>query len=205
MNWKLNLRHPKVQQGIMEVVFPLAGYFFWDWSLLIIVVFYVMDWLASQIMYTRRLIKVKEQFNEILNWVLPLSIIVSLVAIVGVSAFLYSMFQGLYGLVWHTKDLNQELLTFFKAELWYLLPLIIFSYHIMDKMLFYAPRRFVNYLVRPYLYKNIISNSMAVILIFVGAIIYAYTLPSDILAIILIVVVKLFFDVVIKKKVLKID
>jgi len=204
MNWELNLRHPKVQQGIMEVVFPLAGYFFWDWSLLIIVVFYVMDWMASQIMYIRRLDKIKNQFNEKLNWVLPLSISVSVLAIVGMSDFLYSYFDGLYRLVFN-KDLNQELLTFLKAELWYLLPLIMFSYHLMDKMLFYVPRRFMNYSVRPYLYKNIISNSIAVGLVLLGAMIYGYTLPSDIFTIVLIVIVKLVFDVVIKKQVLKID
>jgi len=202
---KLYLRHPKVQQGLIEVVFPIAGYFFWDWSLLIIVVFYVIDWLASQVMYTKRLIKVKEQFNEKMNWVLPLSISVSVLVIFGLTSFLYSIFQGLYGFIWHTRDLNQELVTFLKAELWYLFPIILFSYHIMDKVLFYLPRRFVNYSVRPYLYKNIISNSIASAFIFLGAIIYTYTLPSDIITIVLIVSIKLIFDVVIKKRLLKID
>jgi len=204
MDWKLQLRNPKVQQGVMEVVFPLAGYFFWDWSLLIIVVFYMIVWLASQVMFTRRLIKVKEQFNERLNWVLPLSIFVSVLSIVGISDFIYSFFQGIYGLVLN-KDLNQELLTFLKGELWYLLPIIMLSYHLMDKMLFYAPRRFLNYSVRPYLYGNIKSNSIACVMILIGTISYAYILPSDILTIVLIVTIKLFFDVVIKKRLLKID
>lgn len=204
MDLKLYLRHPKVQQGLIEVVFPIAGYFFWDWSLLIIVVFYVIDWLASQVMYTRRLIKVKEQFNEKMNWVLPLSIIVSVFTIVGVSSVLYVFFDMNYSFILK-KNLNLELLTFLKAELWYLFPIILFSYHIMDKVLFYLPRRFVNYSVRPYLYKNIISNSIASVFIFIGVVIYANINLSDIITILLIVSIKLIFDVVIKKRLLKID
>ena len=204
MDLKLYLRHPKVQQGLIEVVFPIAGYFFFVCSLLIIVVFYVIDWLASQVMYTRRLIKVKEQFNEKMNWVLPLSIIVSVFTIVGVSSVLYVFFDMNYSFILK-KNLNLELLTFLKAELWYLFPIILFSYHIMDKVLFYLPRRFVNYSVRPYLYKNIISNSIASVFIFIGVVIYANINLSDIITILLIVSIKLIFDVVIKKRLLKID
>lgn len=204
MDWKVQLQNPKTQQGIMEFVFPLVGYFFWDWSLLIIVVFYLVDWIASQLMYTRRLIKVKEQFNENLNWVIPLSVSFSVLAIVGLSSVLYFYFDMNYSFVLK-KDLNQELILFLKAELWYLLPLIIFSYHLMDKMLFYVPRRFMNYSVRPYLYKNIISNSVAAVVIGLGVLIYANINLSDVYTILLIVGVKLTFDSVIKKMVLKID
>ena len=204
MDWKLQLRNPKVQQGVMEVIFPIAGYFFWDWSILIIVVFYLVDWMTSQIMYTRRLSKIKDQFNEKLNWIIPLSILVSSVLFIGLTFFLYTYFDALYDVL-PKKNLNQELLTFLKAELWYLFPLILFSYHLMDKMLFYVPMRFKNYSVRPYFYKNIISNSIAIALISIGAMVYKYTLPSEIVTILLIVSVKLIFDVVIKSKILKID
>ena len=204
MDLKLYLRHPKVQQGVMEVIFPIAGYFFWDWSVLIIVVFYLMDWLASQVMYTRRLNKIKDQFNEKMNWVLPLSISVSVLVVVGMSGFLYLFFEREYGLVLD-KDLNQELVAFLKAELWYLFPVILFSYHLMDKMLFYVPRRFVNYSVRPYLYRNILSNSSASVLIFLGVVVYANVTLSEIVTIFSIVIIKLIFDVLIKKQVLKID
>lgn len=204
MDWKVQLRNPKIQQGIMEVIFPIAGYFFWDWSILIIVVFYMIDWLASQIMYTRRLIKVKEQFNESLNWVIPLSVFLSVFLIVGISVILYFYFASLYGLDLE-KNLNQELLFFSKDELWYLFPLILFSYHLMDKMLFYVPKRFMNYSVRPYMYKNIVSNCMASVLIVLGVFVYANLEISEIFTLVLIVGVKLVFDMLIKKQVLKID
>jgi len=204
MDWKLQLRNPKIQQGVMEVIFPIAGYFFWDWSLLIIVVFYLMDWLSSQVMYVRRLMKVKEQFNENLNWVVPMSIVLSVILIVGLSGVLYTFFDMHYSFR-VKKDLNQELLTFLKAELWYLLPLILFSYHLMDKMLFYVPRLFMNYSVRPYLYKNLYSNGIASVLILLGVVTYAKVLPSDISTVFSIVIIKLSFDVLIKKGVLKID
>ena len=204
MDWKVQLRNPKIQQGIMEVIFPIAGYFFWDWSILIIVVFYMIDWLASQIMYTRRLIKVKEQFNESLNWVIPLSVFLSVFLIVGISVILYFYFASLYGLDLE-KNLNQELLFFSKDELWYLFPLILFSYHLMDKILFYVPKRFMNYSVRPYMYKNIVSNCMASVLIVLGVFVYANLEISEIFTLVLIVGVKLVFDMLIKKQVLKID
>ena len=204
MDWKVQLRNPKIQQGIMEVIFPIAGYFFWDWSILIIVVFYMIDWLASQIMYTRRLIKVKEQFNESLNWVIPLSVFLSVFLIVGISVILYFYFASLYGLDLE-KNLNQELLFFSKDELWYLFPLILFSYHLMDKILFYVPKRFMNYSIRPYMYKNIVSNCMASVLIVLGVFVYANLEISEIFTLVLIVGVKLVFDMLIKKQVLKID
>ncbi len=204
MNWKVQLRDPKIQQGVMEIVFPIAGYFFWDWSLLIIVVFYLMDWLASQIMYTRRLDKVKNQFNEKLNWVIPISIICSVVTVVGMTSFLYAFFDMHYDFRLK-KDLSQELLTFLKAELWYLFPLILFSYHLMDKLLFYASKRFVNYSVRPYMYSNIKANVIASVLILLGVVLYTRVLPPDIITVFSIVIIKLIFDVFVKKQVLKID
>ena len=76
---------------------------------------------------------------------------------------------------------------------------------LMDKMLFYVPRRFLNFSVRPYLYKNIVSNSISVAIIFIGTMTYLYVLPSEIVTVLLIVSLKLIFDIVIKKTALKID
>lgn len=204
MDWKVQWRNPKVQQGIMEVVFPIAGYFFWDWSVLIIVVFYLLDWTASQIMYTRRLNKIKNQFNEKLNWVLPLSILISTLLIVGAVVVLYYYFSIRYAFVLK-KDLNLELITFLKEELWYLFPVIIFSYHMMDKMLFYVPRRFTKYSVRPYFYQNIKSNSSALVLIIAGVLMHSFVELSDVLTVVLIVTIKLVFDSLIKKRLFNID
>jgi len=204
MGFKFDLRHPKVQQSVLEVVFPLAGYFFWDWSLLIIVIFYLIDWLASQVMYTFRLNKVKTQFNESFGWVLPVSIVVFIVLFLATNLFLYSSFDSIYELI-KDSNLNNEIVTFSKDELWYLFPLIILSYYMMDKMLFYVPKYFTNYSVRPYLYKNIVSNVIATVIIFSGVLIYLVIEVSDIFTIVLIVLIKLFFDVVIKKYGIKMD
>ena len=203
MNWKVQLRNPKIQQGVLEVVFPLAGYFFWDWTLLIIVVFYLIDFLASQILFTRRLAKIITVYNEKFVWVLPLSIIVTLAFTLIFVFVLYQVFDIHYFIL--EKGLNSELLTFAKKELWFLFPVVLLSYYMMDKMFFFMPRRFLNYSVRPYLYKNIISNAIALFLILVGTYIFEMIRPSDVVAIFGIVIIKLFYDVVIKKYGLKID
>lgn len=204
MNFKLDLRQPVVQLGILEVIFPIAGYFFWDWSLMIIVFYYLIDWASAQMMYTKRLIEIKDQFNERLSWVVPLSIIVSYSVIAVATIFLYYYFEYIYVTILKL-DLNQAIIKFSIDELWYLIPLVLFSYHLVDKMLFYTPKAYKRYSVRPYLYKNIWSNLLGLGFILLGALIYNYIIPSDIVTIFLIVGVKLSFDVIVKKNILKID
>jgi len=203
MTIKQKLRHPQFQQQILEVAFPLLGYFFWDWSLLIIVVFYLLDFLASQIMYSRRLAKIISVFNEKLNGILILSILTSALFVLIIIFMTHSFFETQYLLL--NKSLNSELITFAKDELWYLFPIILLSYYMMDKMMFYMPKRFFNFSVRLYFKKNILANLIAILLIGLGLYLYTVINPSDLVAIIGIVLIKLGFDFGIKKQILKMD
>ena len=124
MDLKTKLRNPKVQQYILEIVFPLAGYYFWDWSLLIIIVFYLLDFLASQLLFFRRLYFIQKHQNIFLWWTIPLSItLFSILYLLVIRALSTSFIFTEYGSV---KPYD-ELTVFVKDELWFLFPVISFE------------------------------------------------------------------------------
>ena len=193
MNWKSQLRKPNIQQGILEVIFPLVGYFFWDWSLIIIITFYLIDFSASQIMFTRRLVKVKNQLNESLDWLVPVSISVSLIYTVLIVLSIYvaiSQSQNPLLLSTMLKDIK----FFALDELWYLFPVILLSSYMMDKVQFYTPKQYLNYIPRTYLISNIKLNGLALLLVIIGSLFFSFFNPSILVSVICIVVVKLIFD-----------
>lgn len=203
MDFKAKLRNPKVQQYALEVIFPIAGYFFWDWNLLIIVVFYLLDYLASHILFTRRLLFIKNYKNEKLFWLIPSSIIIFVSLFGLVLFFLDKVFDKMY--FENADGYISELIIFTKDELWFLFPVILLSYYMMDKMFFYMPRRFVNHKSKAYFVKNVIANSIATIIILIAALVLINFVISDLVIIFSIIGVKLLFDFVVKKRLLKID
>ncbi len=200
MDLKSKLRNPKIQQYGLEIIFPIAGYFFWDWTVLLIVVFYLLDYLASHVMFTRRLLTIQKYKNEKANWVMPSSILI-FIALYGLVLFvLNSAFD-------HLSNSNHitELITFAKDELWFLFPVILLSYFMMDKMFFYMPRRFMNHKVKKYFFKNVMANSIATVLIVAAVFLLTLFQPHDLVIIFSIIVIKLGFDFGVKKTLLKID
>ena len=75
----------------------------------------------------------------------------------------------------------------------------------MDKMFFYMPRRFMNYQPKQYFVRNLFSNIMAVFLIVGASFIITHDLFTDLIIILGVIITKLIFDLVVKKKLLKID
>ena len=201
MDIKSKLLNPKFQQSALEVVFPLAGYYFWKCSLIIIIVFYLCDFLSSQIMYTRRLSKIVSYNNYEHKSTVTTSVIVFIILFTSIILFLTEVFS-----LTAPNSRNLEQLIFFtKDELWYLLPIIILMYHMMDKMFFYTPRRFTNHKPKPYFSKNLYANLIACPLIILSSIAYYFYKPSDIVTIIMLVLSKLFYDYIIKKQLLSIE
>jgi len=201
MNLIAQLRNPKVQQYGLEILFPIAGYFFWNWSLLIIVVFYLLDFLASQLLYFRRLFFIQKQ-EDLIKWRLPLS----------VGLFLILYFVVLKCITVSSIFINynsikpyDELMLFAKEELWFLFPVILLSYFMMDKMFFYMPRRFMNHKTKLYFIKNLISNSIATVLILAAVFISNEFIIHDLVILFLTITIKLMFDFGVKKRLLKID
>ena len=196
MNLIAQLRNPKVQQYGLEILFPIAGYFFWNWSLLIIVVFYLLDFLASQLFYFRRLFFIQKQ-EDLIKWRLPLS----------VGLFLILYFVVLKCITVSSIFINynsikpyDELMLFAKEELWFLFPVILLSYFMMDKMFFYMPRRFMNHKTKLYFIKNLISNSIATVLILAAVFISNEFIIHDLVILFLTITIKLMFDFGVKKR-----
>ena len=202
MNYKAFLQNPKNQQAILEVVFPFAGYYFWNWSLLIIVAFYYIDYISSQTMFFRRLFKIEKHQYESNVWVLPLSIFSFLLLFIAGLWFLPDLFAQRYSA--NSGNYIDELIKFFKNE-WYFFPVIMLMYYMMDKMFFYMPKRFMNYKTKFYFIKNIKYNAIANAFIVVGALTVMRYEFTDVVVIFLIVIIKLCSDVFIKKMWLKID
>ncbi|MBK9191411.1 MAG: hypothetical protein IPM77_07790 [Crocinitomicaceae bacterium] len=55
MDLRDKLRNPFVQQYILEILIPLAGYFWFDWTIEIIALFYLIDQFASEFSFLRKL------------------------------------------------------------------------------------------------------------------------------------------------------
>jgi hypothetical protein len=195
------LKNPKTQQNLLEVILPIAGYLFWDWSLLIIIVFYLIDFLASQCMFNFKLYYAQKHQNNWFKFVLPVSISVF------VTIFIFLMIAIWSSLVSKISEiqLKSELLEFAKDELWLLFPVILLSYYMMDKLQYYMPRRFMQTNVKSYSIKNIKANLIATVLVVMASLLYPYFAINDLVIVLIIVVIKLVFELVIKSKLLNME
>lgn len=202
MDLKTKLRNPRMQQYILEIIFPLAGYYFWDWSLLIIVVFYLLDYLASQLLFFRRLFFIQKHQNIYIWWLLPLSILLFSGVYVGT---LKLVSTSLVFVEYKSVKPYDELLLFAKDELWFLFPMILLTYYMMDKMFFFMPRRFMKYKSKQYFTRNIMSNILAILLVAGASYFVGRDNFSDVVIILGIIITKLTYDLFVKKKLLKID
>ncbi|HIP35508.1 MAG TPA: hypothetical protein EYG85_01495 [Crocinitomix sp.] len=196
---KRELKNPINQQYIAEILFPFIGYLFFDWSLLIIVVFYLLDQLASQILFAKRLHTINKYWNENKGQRYLLASLVLFFLIFFVELFVlnqsFSKISDLTGICY-----NDELIEFSKNELWFLFPLLLAMYYLQDKMLFYLPKLYEQHLTQPYFIKNGVENLIILILVSLSTYIYFLFSIPDMVVILCIVVVKLIFDLVIKKR-----
>jgi len=203
MNIKDKIKNPQVQQTILEVVFPIAGYLFWDWSLMIIVFFYLLDYFTAQIFFIRRIYFTMAFNNNVKYGIIMSSIFSFLILFLVELLILNDSFVLLYARL--DKSYIQDFFDFVKDQMWLLLPAIGLMYYMTDKMFFYMPRRFLKIKVKIYALKNLVANIVILFLIAGGKFIFdTFQLP-DLIVIIGIVVVKLIFDIYIKKKKLNIQ
>lgn len=193
------LRNPFIQQYLIEIVFPLLGYFFFGWDILIIGIYYFVDQLCSQIMFYRRALWVKNKGS--------IEGFGTLFFILFVPAFLVIFF---FEIVWfdyliaQTQEMNanqiwEAVLAFGKSELWLLFPVVLLVYHLRDQFTFYMPRRFMNYNFQQMMSYNFLSNMIILILfVLLGVLWMKFTLPN-ILVISLFLVLKISYDLTLKK------
>ena len=195
--WKEKLKNPLIQQYLLEIALPIVGYFFFDWSITIIAVFYLVDYLSAEIARNRRVYKVyKNTTNASSN-----GFIVSMM----VGGFFFALSTAWTWWNFEEKFSNSrdafynELINFAREELWILLPLVFFVYHVKDIMTFYAPRRFMKRDYRKMVKFQLVEIMILTILILSGTFCWRYFEISDVVAIISFIVLKIGFDILVTR------
>ena len=197
ITWKEKLRNPFVQQYLIEILFPLIGFFFFDWSLTIIAVFYLVDQMASEILFIRRLHKISRTENKKNNKYVLLAILIFLVLFLTQLFFLQNAFLDIREI--QSSQLNLEVWNFAKEELWLLFPVVLLVYHFKDQFTFYMTRRYLLYKVkRTFIYHQLL-NLMSIGGILLGVISWSQSKISDVLVLIIFLISKIVFDFTIAK------
>lgn len=192
MDIKTKLRNPIFQQYVLEIALPLVGYFVFDWHLAVIIAFYFIDFLVSEITRHRRFFAIAKHYNYQFGFTAFAGIALSAVYFLSALAFaLIIMFNPDWVF---SSQYRAELSSFFSFEGWVLIPIVYLAYHMKDMMSFYMPRKFAKY-DYPKTMKNFqIEITLMFVLIMFG--IYAWYIfaIADVWALLGFVSVKLVFD-----------
>ena len=135
--------NPKIIQLIGDAVIPLLGFFWWNWSLYFIVIFYLLDYLSNEVILNLKSKKITT-FQEIDSkvWIqkASLSFLLFLVGIVLVHLSMKMLHPQI--------DFYKEFIQFLSykdmgiAQGYFLLPLIALAGFQRYKMEFLMPARF---------------------------------------------------------------
>lgn len=189
------LRKQQVIQAIGELVIPLLGFFWLGWDLYFILLFYLLDLLATEVFYQLKISKINKFQHTESSFFTRLSSIVLVGLILVLS---HGMIHLLYPeLVF--QDAFIEFLAYEEegipiAQGYLLLPLIIFGNYQQYKMFFLVPNRFRT-LPSALLYnsrKNALLAAFALIAL-TSAVLFFTQIP-EIIILLLFVAGKLWFD-----------
>lgn len=191
---KKKLRNPIVQQYLFELVLPFAGYFFFDWSILIIGIYYLIDQFVGQLLFVRRYLWVANQgkVKKIPPFLFVLIIPHFLIIFFLESYAFHGVLTELNGMSW--SAFKSEIGTFAAEELWLLFPVMLLAYHMMDQFSFYMPRRYLNFTERKYGFANVLQNTLILALTMIIAILAITFRFSDTWLLIIFVLLKIGFD-----------
>ncbi|MFD1551188.1 hypothetical protein DNU06_16730 [Putridiphycobacter roseus] len=133
------LKNPNVQQNALELLFPIIGFVFFDWSFLVIILFYLTDQLGVEIAYLMRLKFVEKIFLPIKKWLFPIAIVSSVTFFVVEflwieRLFLTEKFDCSTNYFW------LEMQQFLKQEFLFFLPVLVYMNYFKDKMTFYKSK-----------------------------------------------------------------
>lgn len=198
MELKQKLRNPFIQQYLVEIIFPLIGYFFFDWDILIIGVYYLIDHLCSQIMFFRRAFMVNKKGTAHGNLIYFYLAIVLFVILFSTETLGFGYFVSEASGKSSDTILN-EVLQFAKDELWLLFPVVLFMYHLKDQFTFYMPRHYLKHQYSKMLLWDGISTLTILLLFFAGGILWIKTLLPDLAIIAIFLVIKIAFDLSLKR------
>lgn len=192
MTLRQRLRNPFVQQYLLEILLPLIGYFFFDWSLLIIAAFYVIDQLASEISFLRKFkaIRKAEQKPALVLLIGSLLLFMVMLWLESFALVDYFASPGFDRL----QPLLDELITFAKDELWLLFPLVLVMYYLKDQFTFFMPRRYLQKESIRFFYWHWIENGVIISVLLLAVFIFGQREIPDVILISIFLVLKLTFD-----------
>ena len=161
MSFKKQLQNPFFRQYIVEILFPIIGYYFFDWSLAVIGAFYLIDQFSAELFFFRRCQKINA-FSEdkhkgtfiLIPIILFLFFFTTELVLIG-PFWLFAESAG------EQKGVN-EIVTFARDELWLLFPLVLLIYYIKDQFTFYVPRRYLAFDLKKMISLHYLSNLLIV-------------------------------------------
>lgn len=192
------LQNPFIQQYLIEILFPLLGYFFFDWDILIIGVYYLIDHFCAQVLFFRRAHWVNKKGLQVLgNYPLILAIFVFGVLFFAEFALLLYFLMEAKSMT--LEAISNSFLVFAKEELWFLFPVVLFVYHLKDQFTFYMPRHYLKRKFIPYLWWDVGRNGFILALFGLFGYFWIYFKPNDLTIIFIFLVLKIGFDLTVKK------
>ncbi len=152
------IRNPFLQQYLLELLLPVVGYYLLDWSIVIISLYYLIDFLATLVMFVRRFFAVNKNAKQSV-------LSITIIAVIGLLALIYFGVVSIsfYFLMSIGKQefngLMHEVSEAFFGELWILIPLVFVASVFKDRLTFFVPRRFLLYNPNRFLWGELILNS----------------------------------------------
>lgn len=131
--------NPIQRQNFLELLLPVFGFYFLDWSIVLIIAFYLADHFGEQISTLRVLLKIHGNRKNAMKWIVTHS----------VSSLLFLTFYViLLANIFFKEALQNQLVEeqlgdFLSMEIWILVPLIVFVSFLKTHLLIIVPRRFL--------------------------------------------------------------
>ena len=193
MNVSQTLKNPKVLQYVLELLFPIIGYLCFDWTLLIIIIFYLIDQIGAEIAFWFRLRFVQNLFPPKKITFFYATITVFLILFSGQMWFITSVFID------HFYDCNLyyfqlELINFLKQEFWILMPLIIGMHYMKDKMEFYQSKTPYQFPPKILFWEQVVINFSVFLLTVLVALVWVKFMFNEVWIILIIPICKIAFD-----------
>ena len=190
---KEKLKNPFFQQYALELLLPIVGYFFFDWSITIIAIFYFLDQIASDLVYTRKIYKIGAESKAKNHLIISIFTLINFLVIFVAEIALFNNFWP--DLISQSRtEFYAEIWDFTVSELWILFPLLIAVYHLKDLFTFYMPRRFTNYDFKKIIFSRTILNLGIFVLVFNGLQFAPNLEGYEIIALFSFIAIKLAFD-----------
>lgn len=200
---KEKLRNPFVQQYLMEIVLPLAGYFFFDWDVLIIGVYYFLDYLSGQVLFYRRAYWVMTK-NAARGKFYLIFISITLFLAFFITEFIVFSDTVMVYNHWEFGVFYNQILAFAKEELWLLFPVLLFVTHFQDQFTFYAPRRYLKRDCTKFVLSDMFKGGIVFVLFMMGIFLWDKFMPHELVVIFGFIIGKVIFDLTLKNKIDKI-